>query len=397
MSERQRANHRALSLPQGFRAAGVAAGLKSSGARDVALVVNDGPSDAAAAVFTSNRCKANPVLWSERVIADGRVKAIVLNSAGANCYTGPEGFQTTHATAERVAAALGIGAGDVLVCSTGLIGEQLRAEPLLAGVDAAAAALSEAGEPDAAEAIMTTDTRPKRAAVAHPDGWSLGGIAKGAGMIAPRMATMLAFLATDAQVGAGVLQGALAEVVERTFNAVTVDGDTSTNDTVLLFANGASSLPVERAALVAALDAVCGPLAEAIVADGEGATKVVRVRILGATDEAEAKRAARAVAESLLVKTALYGEDPNWGRVAAALGKAAALPDFERLAVSIGGVTLLEKGAPAGTEAVARARAAMRESEIEIVCDLGSGTAAAGMLTTDLTPEYVRLNAEYET
>lgn len=386
---------RGVCAAQGFRAAGVACGIKRSGGLDLAVILSDRPASAAG-VFTTNACAAAPVVVSRLRVAGGEARGVVVNSGCANAATGARGIADAESMAEEAARLAGVDPQEMLVSSTGRIGSHLPMDKVRAGIREAVAQLKEDDEA-ATGAIMTTDTRPKRAAVAHPDGWSLGGIAKGAGMIAPRMATMLAFLATDAQVGAGVLQGALAEVVERTFNAVTVDGDTSTNDTVLLFANGASSLPVERAALVAALDAVCGPLAEAIVADGEGATKVVRVRILGATDEAEAKRAARAVAESLLVKTALYGEDPNWGRVAAALGKAAALPDFERLAVSIGGVTLLEKGAPAGTEAVARARAAMRESEIEIVCDLGSGTAAAGMLTTDLTPEYVRLNAEYET
>ncbi|MGH3737914.1 MAG: bifunctional glutamate N-acetyltransferase/amino-acid acetyltransferase ArgJ [Micromonosporaceae bacterium] len=381
-----------MSLPAGFRAAGVAAGLKSSGGRDVALIVNDGPSDAAAAVFTANRCKANPVLWSEQVIAGGRVKAVVLNSAGANCYTGPEGFQTTHATAERVAAALGIGAGEVLVCSTGLIGEQLRADPLLAGVDAAAAALHDAGEVDAAEAIMTTDTRPKLA-VAHGDGWSVSGMAKGAGMLAPALATMLVVLTTDAAVDAAGCDAALRTACARTFDRLDSDGCQSTNDTVALLASGASGVTPDQAGFTAAVTAVCGDLAMQLLADAEGSAHDITIEVTGAASEPDALAVARAVARSSLFKCAVYGEDPNWGRVLAAAGTTDAVFEPAAIDVTFNGVAVCRGGVPGES----REKVVFDGRAVHVLVDLHAGTETATIWTNDLTEAYVHENSAYST
>lgn len=380
--------------PRGFRAAGVAAGIKSSGSLDLALILSDA-SAAAAGLFTTNRVAAAPVQLSRARVASGAARAVVVNAGCANACTGRRGLVDAEAMAEEAAARLGIAPAEVLVCSTGHIGSYLPMEAVRRGIAVAASRLS-ADDREAARAIMTTDTRSKRASVAHSDGWWVGGVAKGAGMIAPEMATMLAFLTTDARVEASPLRVALSAAAEGTFDAISVDGDTSTNDTVLAFANGLSDVSPDPEELAGALEAVCSSLAEQIVADGEGATKLVRVRVGGAAGYEQARRAARTVADSLLVKCAVYGCDANWGRVAAALGRAGVAADFERLSISMGGVVLLDRGVPASAERLAGARAAMQDPDVTIHCDLGTGDGAAEVTTTDLSPEYVRINSRYE-
>jgi glutamate N-acetyltransferase/amino-acid N-acetyltransferase len=333
-----------VTTARGFRAAGVAAGLKASGGPDVALVVNDGPLDVAAAVFTSNRVKAAPVLWSEQAVKDGRLVAVVLNSGGANACTGPDGFADTHETAERVAELLGAGAGDVAVCSTGLIGERLPMAKLLRGVDAAHAALSRDGGPDAAEAIRTTDTRAKQAVVER-DGWSVGGMAKGAGMLAPGLATMLCVITTDAVVNPSALDDALRTATSRTFDRVDADGCMSTNDAVVALASGASGTAVTDGELADAVTALCADLAAQLVADAEGATKEVRIDVAGAASEADAVEVGRSIARNNLFKCALFGNDPNWGRVLAAVGTTSATFEPDRLDVTINGVEVCRGGA----------------------------------------------------
>ena len=379
---------------RGFRAAGVAAGIKPAGGLDLALVVSDDPASAAG-VFTTNRVAAAPVIVSMARVAGGVARGVVINSGCANAATGEQGLKDADAMADAAARAAGVPAGEMLVCSTGHIGSNLRMDAVRSGVVAAAAALGLDDEV-AARAIMTTDTRPKRAAVAHGAGWRLGGMAKGAGMIAPNMATMLAVVTTDALVAPYDLRRALVGAVEPTFNRITVDGDQSTNDTVLAFANGRSGVAPGEQDLGAAMHAVCRSLAEQIVGDGEGATKLVRVRVRGAASEAEAHAAARTVAGSLLVKTALWGGDANWGRIAAALGRAGVDGDFEGLTIALGGVVVLNRGIPAGREAAGQARRGLTERDVTVECDLGVGSGSAEILTTDLSPEYVHLNAEYE-
>jgi len=382
-----------VTAPQGFRAAGVAAGIKSSGGLDVALVVNDGPAHAAAAVFTRNKVKAAPVLWSEQVLTTGRLRAVVLNSGGANACTGPEGFQTTHATAERAAVALDCGAVEIAVCSTGLIGAQLPRDAVLAGVDAAAAALAAtpAAATAAATAVLTTDTVAKEAEHNDPAGFGVGGFAKGAGMIAPSMATMLAVVTTDAVVDAPVLDAALRAAVRLTFDRLDVDGSMSTNDTVVGLASGASGVAADPEALTAALTSVCADLARQMQADAEGVTKRITVRVLGAATEDDAVTVARAVARDNLVKTAMFGSDPNWGRVAAAVGYSAAAVDPDRLDVTINGVPLCRGGVAAGD----RADADLSGKEILIEVGLGLGVGTAAILTTDLSHGYVEENSAY--
>jgi glutamate N-acetyltransferase/amino-acid N-acetyltransferase len=381
-----------MSLPKGFRAAGVAAGLKGDGGKDVALIVNDGPYDAAAAVFTSNRCKANPVLWSEQVIADGRVRAVVLNSAGANCYTGPEGFQTTHATAERVAEELGISASDVLVCSTGLIGEQLRREPLLAGVAAAAEALDPAGEPEAAEAIMTTDTRPKWAVVTG-DGWSVSGIAKGAGMLAPALATMLVVLTTDAAVDGATCDTALRTATGLTFDRLDSDGCQSTNDTVALLASGASGVSPTAEDFTDAVTRLCHDLAMQLLGDAEGSAHDITIEVGGAASEADALQVGRAIARSSLFKCAVYGEDPNWGRVLAAAGTTTAAFEPHAIDVTFNGIQVCRAGEPGDP----RDKVSFEGRAVHVLVDLHAGPATATIWTNDLTEAYVRENSAYST
>jgi glutamate N-acetyltransferase/amino-acid N-acetyltransferase len=382
-----------VTAPQGFRAAGVAAGLKAGGAPDVALVVNDGPLDAAAAVFTSNRVKAAPVLWSEQVIKDGRLRAVVLNSGGANACTGPDGFADTHKSAEHVASLLEIGAGDVAVCSTGLIGERLPMDKLLPGIDAAAAKLAASGGPDAAEAIRTTDTKAKQEVFRHPSGWTVGGMAKGAGMLAPGLATMLCVLTTDAVVESDVLDAALREATSRTFDRLDSDGCMSTNDTVVVLASGASGLTADPADLAAALDQVCRHLAWQLLADAEGATKEITIEVGGAADERDAVEVGRSIARNNLLKCALFGNDPNWGRVLAAIGTTAAEFEPDRLDVAMNGVQICRNGA-AGED---RNLVDLSGRQIVITVDLHAGDSGAVIWTNDLSHAYVEENSAYST
>lgn len=381
-----------VTAPAGFRAAGVTAGLKPSGRPDVALVVNDGPLDTLAAVFTSNRCKAAPVLWSEVVARGGRGRAVVLNSGGANCYTGPEGFATTHGTAEHVAGLLGVGAGEVVVCSTGIIGEQLDRPRLLAGVDAAAAALSADGGHDAAVAVMTTDTRPKEAVVAG-DGWTAGGLAKGAGMLAPALATMLVVLTTDAVVTPADADAALRRATALTFDRLDSDGCQSTNDTVVLLASGASGVTADADALAAVLTPLCDDLASQLLGDAEGSEHDVSITVRGAASEADALEVGRAVARSNLLKTAIFGRDPNWGRVMAAVGTTSAAFDPAVLDVSFNGVAVCRDGGVGEP----RHLVDLTARAVTIDVDLKEGQAQATVRTNDLTHAYVHENSAYTT
>jgi glutamate N-acetyltransferase/amino-acid N-acetyltransferase len=381
-----------VTAPVGFRAAGVAAGLRASGGPDVALVVNDGPSDTAAAVFTTNRVKAAPVLWSQQVIKDGRLRAVVLNAGGANACTGPDGFVDTHRTAEHVAAALQLGAAEVAVCSTGLIGERLPMPRLLAGVDAAVAALSPHAGADAAEAIRTTDTRPKQA-TAHGDGWTIGGMAKGAGMLAPGLATMLCVLTTDAVAEPATLESALRAATSTTFDRVDSDGCMSTNDTVIALANGASGRQPSADELTAAVRAVCSDLAAQLVADAEGATKDVTIEVVGAAGEDDAVEVGRSIARNNLLKCALFGNDPNWGRVLAAVGTTNAEFEPDELDVSINGVQVCRGGA-AGEP---RDNVDLTGRAVHILVDLNAGDETATIWTTDLSHAYVEENSAYST
>ncbi|WP_299447708.1 bifunctional glutamate N-acetyltransferase/amino-acid acetyltransferase ArgJ [uncultured Phycicoccus sp.] len=381
-----------VTTPRGFRASGVVAGLKASGRPDVALVVNDGPEHAAAAVFTSNRVEAAPVTWSRTVVADGRADVVVLNSGGANACTGVPGFQDTHATAEHVAAALGVAAGDVVVCSTGLIGERLPMDRLLRGVDAAAASLTGEGGPAAAEAIMTTDSVPKTAHADH-DGWSVGGMAKGAGMLAPSLATMLVVLTTDAVADAPTLDAALREATRTTFDRVDSDGCMSTNDTVVLLASGASGRRVDPDDLGAAVTAVCADLARQLVADAEGAHHDIAVEVRSAASEDDALEVARSIARNALFKCAVFGGDPNWGRVLAAVGTTAAAFDPATLDVSMNGVQVCRAGG-VGED---RTLVDLSGRVVHVVVDLYAGDAAATVWTNDLTHDYVHENSAYST
>ncbi|MGH2812169.1 MAG: bifunctional glutamate N-acetyltransferase/amino-acid acetyltransferase ArgJ, partial [Actinomycetota bacterium] len=384
-----------VTAAKGFQASGVSAEIKASGARDLALIFSGRPASAAG-TFTTNLAAAAPVQVSRERVAAGVARGVVVNSGCANAATGKRGYDDAVEMAALAAAAVGIPAEEMLVCSTGLIGSNLPMERVTAGIRQAAAGLSDE-DASATEAIMTTDTRPKRAAVASDEGWSVGGIAKGAGMIAPRMATMLAFITTDAEVEPRSLRPTLSEVVDWTFNAITIDGDTSTNDTVICLANGASGVAPGFDEFPEALNTVCRSLAEQIVADGEGATKFVRVRVTGARTTDEARASARTVAESLLVKTALWGGDPNWGRVVAALGRSGTDFDPEKISISIGGFDLLVRGEPVTEEARVAARSAIKSyDEMAIVCDLASGGEWFEIMTTDLSPKYVELNAAYE-
>jgi glutamate N-acetyltransferase/amino-acid N-acetyltransferase len=381
-----------ITAPLGFRATGVAAGLKSSGLLDVAVLVNDGPRWSGAGVFTANRVKAAPVLWTQQVVRDGRVDAVVLNSGGANACTGPEGFQDTHATAEWTAMALGVAAMDVAICSTGLIGDRLPMNELLAGVDAAVPLLSSAGGDDAARAIMTTDSVPKQA-VHAADGFLVGGMAKGAGMLAPGLATMLAVVTTDAVVEPAVLDRVLRAATARTFDRVDSDGCMSTNDTVLLLASGASGTTASEDELAQAVHAVCADLSRQLVDDAEGASKTIAVEVIRAASEADATTVARAVARSNLLKCAIHGEDPNWGRVLAAVGTTDAAFEPGRLAVSLGGVWVCRDGAAAED----RTKVDLSGRLVTIVVDLAAGDDEATVWTNDLTAAYVHENSAYST
>nr|WP_202455900.1 bifunctional glutamate N-acetyltransferase/amino-acid acetyltransferase ArgJ [Streptomyces sp. SID8367] len=368
----------------------MAAGIKENGSRDLALVVNRGPRYAAAGVFTSNRVQAAPVRWTRDGLADGVLHAVVLNSGGANACTGAQGAHDTRATAERAAARLGAAPADVAVCSTGLIGVPLPMDRLLAGVDRAADGLSESGGTDAALAIMTTDTMPKTAAAGH-DGWTVGGMAKGAGMLAPGLATMLVVLTTDAVVDSGDLDRALRAATRVTFDRVDSDGCMSTNDTVLLLASGASGVTPEYAAFAEAVRVVCDGLARQLVKDAEGADKEIRIEVTGAASEDDAVEVGRSIARNNLLKCALHGEDPNWGRVLSAIGTTKAAFEPDRLNVAINGVQVCRSGS-VGED---RALVDMTGREISIRVELDAGADSAVIWTNDLTAAYVHENSEY--
>jgi glutamate N-acetyltransferase/amino-acid N-acetyltransferase len=387
-----------VTSPKGFRAAGVAAGLKSTGAADVALVVNDGPDATVAGVFTTNRVKAAPVLWSERVVRGAVLRAVVLNSGGANACTGPQGFQDTHRTAEHVAAGLRtpgvsrllVGASEIAVCSTGLIGTPLPMDKLISGVDVATKALSRTGGPDAARAIMTTDSVPKTTMVSG-DGYTVGGMAKGAGMLAPALATMLCVLTTDAVADAADLDTALRAATAVTFDRIDGDGCTSTNDTVLLLASGASGIAPTLDELTAVVTQACQDLALQLLADAEGATKEIAIEVTGAASVDDAVAVGRSVARNNLVKTALYGNDPNWGRILAAIGTTKAAFEPDQLDVAINGVWVCKDGYAAED----RAKVDLSGRQVAITIELNSGYHAATVWTNDLSLGYVHENSAY--
>ncbi|MDO3649249.1 bifunctional glutamate N-acetyltransferase/amino-acid acetyltransferase ArgJ [Nocardia mangyaensis] len=387
-----------VTAPLGFRAAGIAAGLKASGKPDLALVLNEGPEYAAAGVFTSNKVKAAPVLWSQQVLKSGHVRAVILNSGGANACTGHGGFQDTHKTAEELAAALSnwgteTGAGEVAVCSTGLIGDRLPMDKLIPAITEIVHEMGGgiSGGSDAAHAIMTTDTVPKESAFHHEDKWNVGGMAKGAGMLAPSLATMLVVLTTDAVATPEQLDQALRKATKYTFDRLDVDGSCSTNDTVLLLANGASGVTPSQADLDAAVFTVCDDLAAQLMADAEGVTKRVQITVTGAATEDEALTAARAVARDSLVKTALFGSDPNWGRVLAAVGIAPVTLDPNRIAVSFNGnpVCVDSVGAPGARDVD------LSGEDIDVLIELNVGEGTAMVRTTDLSHAYVEENSAY--
>jgi glutamate N-acetyltransferase/amino-acid N-acetyltransferase len=387
-----------VTAPAGFRATGIAAGIKASGALDLALVFNEGPDYAAAGVFTRNQVKAAPVLWTQQVLTTGRLRAVILNSGGANACTGPGGFQDTHATAEAVAAALSdwgsdTGAVEIAVCSTGLIGDRLPMDKVLAGitdiVHEMAGGLT--GGEEAARAIMTTDKVPKQVALHHPGNWTVGGMAKGAGMLAPSLATMLSVITTDVVADAAALEHALRAATASTFDRLDVDGSCSTNDTVLLLASGASAVTPSQAELDDAVLRVCDDLCVQLQADAEGVTKRVTVAVAGAASEADALTAARVVARDSLVKTALFGSDPNWGRVLAAVGMAPVRLDPERISVAFNGfpVCVDGVGAPGARDVD------LSGVDIDVTIDLGVGGERAAIRTTDLSHDYVEENSAY--
>ncbi|GFG69738.1 bifunctional glutamate N-acetyltransferase/amino-acid acetyltransferase ArgJ [Mycolicibacter senuensis] len=387
-----------VTAPAGFRAAGIAAGIKASGAPDLALVFNEGPDYAAAGVFTSNQVKAAPVLWSQQVLKSARLRAVILNSGGANACTGPGGFADTHATAEAVAAALSewgteTGAVEVAVCSTGLIGDRLPMDKLLAGVTDVVQEMAGGlvGGDEAARAIMTTDTVPKQVALHHADNWTLGGMAKGAGMLAPSLATMLVVLTTDAKADAAALDAALRRAAALTFDRLDIDGSCSTNDTVLLLASGASEITPSQDDLDAAVLAACDDLCAQLQADAEGVTKRVTISVTGAGSDGDALLAARLIARDSLVKTALFGSDPNWGRVLAAVGMVPFTVDPDRITVSFNGSPVFSDGLPMpGAREVDLSGAG-----IDVVVELNLGGGCARVRTTDLSHAYVEENSAY--
>jgi glutamate N-acetyltransferase/amino-acid N-acetyltransferase len=387
-----------VTAPAGFRATGIAAGIKASGALDLALVFNEGPDHTAAGVFTCNQVKAAPVLWSQQVLSTGRLRAVILNSGGANACTGPQGFQDTHATAEAVAAALSdwgtdTGAIEVAVCSTGLIGDRLPMDNVLSGVQEVVHEMAGGltGGEEAARAIMTTDTVPKQVALHHPGNWTVGGMAKGAGMLAPSLATMLSVITTDAVADADALDRALRRATGLTFDRLDVDGSCSTNDTVLLLASGASAIAPSQSDLDEAVYRVCDDLCAQLQADAEGVTKRIIVTVTGACSQVDALIAARVVARDSLVKTALFGSDANWGRVLAAVGMAPVTLDAERISVSFNGspVCVNGVGAPGAREVD------LSGADIDVTIDLGVGDERASIRTTDLSHAYVEENSAY--
>jgi glutamate N-acetyltransferase / amino-acid N-acetyltransferase len=381
-----------VTAPRGFRAAGLTAGIKESGTPDLAVVLNDGPSAAAAGVFTANRVKAAPVLWTQQVVRGGRVRAVVLNSGGANACTGPAGFQDTHRTAEQLARAISGSAGEVAVCSTGLIGERLPMDRLLPGVDAAVAAADRGGGPAAADAIRTTDTVAKTCEVSGP-GYVIGGMAKGAAMLAPALATMLVVLTTDASLQAADLDAALRMAVRTTFDRLDSDGCMSTNDTVLLLASGAAGTVPDRDDFADLLTAACADLARQMQQDAEGASKDITIEVTGAASEDEAVTVGRAIARCNLLKCAIAGADPNWGRVLAAIGTTSATFEPDQLDVAINGVWVCRNGCGAAD----RSAVDLAPRAVTITVDLRAGKDTATILTSDLTAEYVHLNSAYST
>ena len=392
-----------VAAPKGFRAAGVACGIKASGRPDLGLIVSEGPASAAA-VFTTNLAQAAPVLVSRRHVhaAAATMRAVVVNSGCANACTGDEGMRHAEEMAALAGRALDTAAANVMVASTGVIGVRLNMQNVARGIDEAVRSLSPDGGPSAARAIMTTDPFPKEAAfTVHADAGTFrtGGIAKGSGMIEPMMATMLGFVTTDAAVEPGLLQRALKAAVDDTFNAITVDGECSTNDCVFALANGASGVRLSEGDypfLVDALRTVCEPLAIGIVRGGEGATKLVTIHVRGGATNDDARRAARAIANSPLVKTAIHGGDPNWGRLVAVMGRSGSAFRLDKAAVRIGGIELFRDGTPFDERAEAAA-AYLQGKEIEIEVDLGAGDGRSHMWTCDLSADYVRINAEYRT
>ncbi|MER6161636.1 bifunctional glutamate N-acetyltransferase/amino-acid acetyltransferase ArgJ [Streptomyces sp. NPDC001868] len=379
-----------VTAAKGFTAAGVVAGIKQNGNPDLALVVNDGPRSAAAGVFTSNRVQAAPVHWTREALADGHVSAVVLNSGGANACTGPEGYQDTLATARKAAEILGRGADEVAVASTGLIGVRLPMDRLLTGIETAAAQLSPDGGERAAVAIKTTDSVHKTA-VYEGDGWTVGGMAKGAGMLAPGLATMLAVLTTDADVPSAVLGKVLRDATRTTFDRVDSDGCMSTNDTVLLLASGATEVTPDPGEFAEAVRAVCADLARQLIGDAEGASKDIRIEVVGADSETDAVEVGRTIARNNLLKCAVHGEDPNWGRVLSAIGTTAAVFDPDRLNVAINDVWVCKSGS-VGDD---RALVDMSGREVRITADLAAGTESAVIWANDLTAQYVHENSEY--
>jgi glutamate N-acetyltransferase/amino-acid N-acetyltransferase len=381
-----------VTTASGFQACGLAAGLKTSGGKDLALVVNTGPDHAAAGVFTTNRIKAAPVLWSQQVLADGQLHAVILNSGGANACTGPEGFADTHRTAELVAGAVGVGAIDVAVCSTGLIGLRLPMNKVADGINNLVPLLSRDGGPAAAEAIMTTDSVPKQTSYAD-EGWSIGGMAKGAGMLAPGLATMLVVLTTDAVVDQELLHDRLASACSRSFDRIDSDGCMSTNDAVILMSSGASGVRPSPGDFQAALDETCHDLALQLLADAEGAAHTIAIHVDHATSEADAVQVGRAIARSNLFKCAVFGQDPNWGRVLAAIGTTSAEFEPDRIDVSFNGVQVCRDGSIGDP----RNLVDLRAHDVEVHVNLRNGKHSATIWTNDLTYDYVKENAEYST
>jgi glutamate N-acetyltransferase / amino-acid N-acetyltransferase len=382
-----------VTAPRGFVAAGATAGLKNSGRPDLALVVNQGPELVGAGVFTGNRCKAHPVLWSERVCADHRIKAVVLNSGGANCFAGPQGTAVVERTAEHLAAGLGCPVDEIAVCSTGLIGQTLDPDLVCSGLDGVLAALGPDGGPAAAEAIMTTDTRPKQALRTSPEGWSVAGMAKGAGMLAPGLATMLVVLTTDAQLYSTTCDKALRVATALTFDRLDSDGCMSTNDTVVLLASGASGIRPDPANFTDLLREVCHDLAMQMLGDAEGADHDIAIEVRGAACEDEALTAARAVARSNLFKCAVFGKDPNWGRILAALGTTDATFEPDRIDIAMNGYWICRDGAPGEPPDVVD----LSDRAVDVTIDLHAGDATATLWTNDLTHAYIHENSAYST
>ncbi|GDX22169.1 arginine biosynthesis bifunctional protein ArgJ [Actinomycetes bacterium] len=381
-----------MNLPAGFIGAGVSAGLKSNDAKDLTLIVNEGPQNFGTAVFTTNKIVAAPVTWSQEVVKDNEVKAVILNSGGANACTGPEGFVDTHKTAEHVADLLGASASDVVVCSTGLIGARLPMDKLLNGASAAMANLSNASLLDCATGIMTTDSKPK-VSTFEISRVSFAGIAKGAGMLAPSLATMLSVIMTDAKVDQYSAKLIFERIVDRTFNRIDSDGCTSTNDTVLFLASGASGLALSDDQLESALQKICSELAYQLIADAEGHSKIVSITTINALSETDAVAVGRACARNNLLKCALHGEDPNWGRILAAIGTTSATFDPSRIDVNLNGVQVCTNSSPGAD----RDLVDMTGEVIEIVIDLNFGSESATVMTNDLTAMYVHENSAYAT